>query len=108
MFTNRNPNLTPSARRARTNSLGAWGNFGLKQAELGEVLFKRFEEQLAAKGLIAKGGQMVDATFVEVPKSRNSREDNAKLKAGEIPEDWKKEDAATGVVPGTPFCAPRS
>ena len=38
---------------------------------------------------------MVDATFVEVPKRRNSREDNAKLKAGEIPEDWKKEDAAT-------------
>ena len=67
----------------------------LKQAGLGEVLFKRFHEQLAAKGLAAKGGQMVDATFVEVPKSRNSREDNAKLKAGEIPEDWKKEDAAT-------------
>ncbi len=67
----------------------------LKQAELGEVLFKRFHEQLAAKGLAAKGGQMVDATFIEVPKSRNSREDNAKLKAGEIPEDWKKEDAAT-------------
>ena len=67
----------------------------LKQAGLGDVLFKRFHEQLAAKGLAAKGGQMVDATFVEVPKSRNSREDNAKLKAGEIPEDWKKEDAAT-------------
>ena len=67
----------------------------LKQAELGEVLFKRFHGQLAAKGLAAKGGQMVDATFIEVPKSRNSREDNAKLKAGEIPEDWKKEDAAT-------------
>ena len=67
----------------------------LKQAELGEVLFKRFHEQLATKGLAAKGGQMVDATLIEVPKSRNSREDNAKLKAGEIPEDWKKEDAAT-------------
>lgn len=67
----------------------------LKQAELGEVLFKRFHEQLAEKGLVAKGGQMVDATFIEVPKSRNNREDNAKLKAGEIPEDWKKEDAAT-------------
>ena len=67
----------------------------LKQAGLGEVLFKRFHEQLAAKGLAAKGGQMVDATFIEVPKSRNGREDNAKLKAGEIPEDWKKEDAAT-------------
>ena len=67
----------------------------LKQAGLGEVLFKRFDEQLAAKGLIARGGQMIDATFVEVPKSRNSREDNARLKAGEIPEDWKKDDPAT-------------
>ena len=67
----------------------------LKQCALGEVLFKRFDEQLAAKGLIAKGGQMIDATFVEVPKSRNSREDNATLKAGEIPESWKKDDAAT-------------
>ena len=70
----------------------------LKQAELGEVLFKRFHKQLAAKGLAAKGGQMVDTTFIEVPNSRNSRnsrEDNAKLKAGEIPDGWKKEDAAT-------------
>jgi transposase, IS5 family len=67
----------------------------LKQQGMGEVLFKRFDEQLAAKGLVAKGGQMIDATFVEVPKSRNSREDNAKLKAGEIPQDWLKEDPAT-------------
>lgn len=67
----------------------------LKQQGMGEVLFKRFDEQLAAKGLVAKGGQMIDATFVEVPKSRNSREDNAKLKAGEIPEDWLKEEPAT-------------
>ena len=32
--------------------------------------FKRFHKQLAAKGLAAKGGQMVDATFIEVPNSR--------------------------------------
>ena len=67
----------------------------LKQQGVGEGLFKRFDEQLAARGLIAKGGQMIDATFVEVPKSRNSREDNAKLKAGELPEGWDKEDPAT-------------
>jgi len=67
----------------------------LKEGDLGQVLFKRFDEQLAAKGLIAKGGQMVDATFVEVPKNRNNREDNAKLKAGEIPAEWEKDDAAT-------------
>ena len=38
---------------------------------------------------------MIDATFVEVPKSRNSREDNAKLKAGELPEGWDEDDPAT-------------
>ena len=38
---------------------------------------------------------MIDATFVEVPKSRNSREDNVKLKAGELPEGWDKDDPAT-------------
>ena len=67
----------------------------LKQQGAGEGLFKRFDEQLAAKGLVAKGGQMIDATFVEVPKSRNSREDNARIKAGELPEGWDKEDPAT-------------
>ncbi len=67
----------------------------LKQQGVAEGLFKRFEEQLAARGLIAKGGQMIDATFVEVPKSRNTREDNAKLKAGELPEGWDKDDPAT-------------
>lgn len=67
----------------------------LKQQGVAEGLFKRFEEQLAAQGLIAKGGQMIDATFVEVPKSRNSREDNAKLKAGELPQGWDKDDPAT-------------
>ena len=67
----------------------------LKQQGVGEGLFKRFDEQLAAKGLVAKGGQMIDATFVEVPKSRNSREDNARIKAGELPEGWNKDDPAT-------------
>jgi IS5 family transposase len=67
----------------------------LRLQQMGEGLFKCFDDQLAAKGLVAKGGQMIDATFVEVPKSRNSREDNAKLKAGELPEGWDKEDPAT-------------
>ena len=67
----------------------------LKQDGVSQGLFKRFDEQLAARGLIAKGGQMIDATFVEVPKSRNNREDNAKLKAGELPEGWDKDDPAT-------------
>ncbi len=66
----------------------------LKSLDLFEVLFNRFHEQLAVKGYEVRSGQMIDATFVEVPKSRNSREDYAKIKAtpaGEDPGLWKNE-----------------
>jgi transposase, IS5 family len=66
----------------------------LKTAGLFEVLFNAFREQLAAKGYEARSGQMIDATFVEVPKSRNTREENARIKrtpAGEDPGLWKDE-----------------
>ena len=33
----------------------------------------RFHEQLAEQGYVARAGQMIDATFVEVPKQRNTR-----------------------------------
>lgn len=33
-------------------------------------------------------GQIVDASMVNVPKQRNSREENAKMKEGKPPEDW--------------------
>lgn len=60
----------------------------LKALGLVEVLFTRFDEQLAQRGYVAKTGQMIDATFVEAPRQRNSREENAKLKAGETPDGW--------------------
>ncbi len=65
----------------------------LKELELVEVLFARFHEQLAAQGYMARAGQMIDATFVEVPKQRNKREENAQIKAGEVPAAWEKEEA---------------
>jgi hypothetical protein len=48
----------------------------LGKAGLIERLFKRFSRHLEAKGYIARGGQMVDATIVPVPKQRNSREES--------------------------------
>jgi IS5 family transposase len=45
----------------------------LAKAGLIERLFERFGHHLEAKGYIARGGQMVDATIVPVPKQRNSR-----------------------------------
>src|SRR3977135_1828273 len=62
----------------------------LAKAGLIEKLFERFGQHLEAKGYIARGGQMVDATIVPVPRQRNSRDENEQLKAGTTPEDWKK------------------
>jgi len=60
----------------------------LAKADGARELFEAFNRQLAERGLLVKEGVMVDATFVEVPRQRNSREDNAKIKQGEIPKEW--------------------
>src|SRR5215468_11656723 len=65
----------------------------LAKAGLIERLFERFGHHLEAKGYIARGGQMVDATIVPVPKQRNSREENDEVKAGKTPEAWEKNPA---------------
>lgn len=66
----------------------------LKHHQLVEVLFSRFHEQLAARGYVAQAGQMIDATFVEVPRQRNKREENAQIKAGELPIGWDDENVS--------------
>lgn len=66
----------------------------LKELNLVEVLFNRFHEQLAQRGYVAKAGQMIDATFVEAPKQRNTREENTLIKAGAIPLAWGKDDTS--------------
>lgn len=53
-----------------------------------EKLFKRFDDYLSAQGLCAELGHIVDATITEVPKQRNSRDDNAKIKEGKTPESF--------------------
>ncbi len=57
--------------------------------KLVDELFARFHEQLAARGYAAQAGQMIDAAFVEVPRQRNTLEENAQVKAGETPADWQ-------------------
>src|SRR6267154_4667727 len=62
----------------------------LAKTGLIEKLFDRFDQHLAAKGYMARGGQMVDATIVPVPKQRNSRDEDETVKAGETPAEWEK------------------
>lgn len=66
----------------------------LKHRGLVEILFERFQEQLAGRGYQAKSGQMIDATFIEVPRQRNSREENAQIKAGKTPDGWDAPEQA--------------
>jgi IS5 family transposase len=60
----------------------------LRKAGVIEELFEQFEGYLREQGLEARGGQIIDATLVPVPKQRNSREENKEIKAGRIPDGW--------------------
>lgn len=60
----------------------------LAEKGLERKLFERFSTKLEADGVFAKAGSIIDATIVEVPRQRNSREVNARIKAGEVPAEW--------------------
>jgi IS5 family transposase len=65
----------------------------LTRADAVEGLFHQFDGYLKAKGYLAMGGQIIDATIVPAPRQRNSREDNAAVKEGKTPVQWKKKAA---------------
>jgi len=52
------------------------------------AVFELFNDQLRGQGLIASCGKIIDASFVEAPKQRNTRTENAQIKAGERPESF--------------------
>jgi IS5 family transposase len=59
--------------------------------ELTEPLFKRFEEELVKLNLIVNEGKIIDASFVEAPRQRNSKEENARIKKeGAAPKQWEE------------------
>ena len=62
----------------------------LGKAGIIKELFATFDTQLNANGFMAMKGQIVDASIVNVPKQRNSREENARIKEGESPEGWSE------------------
>jgi transposase, IS5 family len=55
-----------------------------------EKLFSHLDKQLDKDGIIVHKGKIVDASIVEVPLQRNSRDENKDLKEGNIPEDWSE------------------
>jgi transposase len=65
----------------------------LTKTNLVKALFDRFNGHLNAKGYIARGGQIVDASIVSAPRQHNTREENAAVKAGKTPEGWEEKPA---------------
>jgi IS5 family transposase len=61
----------------------------LTQKGLVKELFRKLDKRLRSKGVIIQEGSMVDATLVEVPIQRNSREENEQIKNGQTPDEWE-------------------
>ena len=58
-----------------------------------EALFDAFDTYLHQNGYRAMGGQVIDATLVPAPVNHNTKEENDVIKAGGVPEEWKKNPA---------------
>ncbi len=53
-----------------------------------KALFDGMKGQLLAKGFIARGGQIIDATLVPAPKQHLSKEEKELVGEGATPADW--------------------
>lgn len=51
-------------------------------------LFDAFAQILEGKGIVAREGSIVDASFVDAPRQRNDRGQNQRIKQGERPEEF--------------------
>lgn len=61
----------------------------LARAGAAERLFARFDELLRAKGWLATGGQIIDATVIEARRPRLTRAEKDVIKGGGTPADWR-------------------
>ena len=56
--------------------------------------FAAVQAQLNAAGLIAKGGQMIDATIVPSPRMHFTQQEKQSLAQGKTPQHWSNKQAA--------------
>ena len=84
--------LTPESRIPDANTFWDFRERLIK-ADLIQSLFMDFELYLIDKGFIAAKGSIIDASFVEAPIQRNTRAENAEIKAGKMPESFNDNPA---------------
>jgi len=56
-------------------------------------LFESFHQILTEENLIAKEGSIVDASFVDAPRQRNTREENKQIKEGKTRSSLGKKES---------------
>jgi IS5 family transposase len=57
-----------------------------------DAVFNKFVNELEQKGIVTRSGSILDATFVDVPRQRNTKKENQEIKEGKTPEEWEKEE----------------
>lgn len=62
----------------------------ITKSKIADKLFDSFAKILPGEGLLVKEAMFVDATLVEVSWQRNTKEENDKIKEGNIPKSWRK------------------
>ena len=60
----------------------------LSKAGTFDALFDKFRSYLDGKGLSFNEGKIIDASFVEAPRQRNTREENERIKSGDGKDLW--------------------
>lgn len=83
--------LTPESRIPDEKTIWVYREM-LKERKLHEKLFVAFGHALDKRGYTAKKGTVIDARLVEVPRQRNSREENQTIKEGLIPSEWREDE----------------
>jgi transposase, IS5 family len=88
--TNRIPNLGLTLSDRSLNEKTIWDfREQVTGLELEKELFAVFHAKLEENNLIIHQGKIVDASFVEMPRQRNSREENRHIKeTGTALEEW--------------------
>ena len=61
----------------------------LSENEAGKELFEMFNASIAEEGYVTREGSIVDASFIESPRRKNTKEQREALKSGETPKEWK-------------------
>ena len=65
----------------------------LRKTGVIDKIFKRFDQELKKQGYLAMGGQIIDASVVQAPRQRMTKEEKKVVKEGKTPEAWNNTPA---------------